>query len=47
MQAGHHFLFSGIFGFGDWYQVILGLPHQVALRIGMTVAIWRLIRPNK
>jgi hypothetical protein len=31
-----YFLFSGIFGFGDWYGVILGLPHQVALRVGMT-----------
>jgi hypothetical protein len=30
-------LFSGILGLGDWNQVILGLPHQVALRIGMSV----------
>ena len=32
-----YFLFSGIFGFGDWYQVIQGLPHQAAWRIGMTI----------
>jgi hypothetical protein len=33
-----YFMLSGIFGFGDWYEVIRGLPHQVALRIGMSVA---------
>ena len=32
-----YFMFSGIFGFGDWYQVILGLPHQALWRIGMTL----------
>jgi hypothetical protein len=32
-----YFMFSGVFGFGDWYQVILGLPHQAAWRMGMTV----------
>jgi hypothetical protein len=32
-----YFLFSGIFGFGDWQQVIAGLPHYVALRIAMAV----------
>ena len=37
LPGAGYFMFSGIFGFGDWYQVILGLPHQVALRIGMTV----------
>jgi len=31
------FLFSGIFGFGDWQEVIQGLPHQVPLRITMTI----------
>jgi hypothetical protein len=31
-----YFLFSGIFGFGDWFQIIVGLPHQMALRVGMT-----------
>jgi hypothetical protein len=37
LPGAGYFLFSGIFGFGDWYQVILGLPHQVALRVGMTI----------
>jgi hypothetical protein len=32
-----YFVFSGVFGFGDWYEVIFGLPHQAALRIGMSV----------
>jgi hypothetical protein len=32
-----YFMFSGIFGFGDWYQVILGWPNQIAWRIGMTL----------
>lgn len=51
-----YFLFSGISGFGDWNEVIRGLPHQGALRIGMTVfgavlyffAVWLLatsVRP--
>ena len=30
-------MYSGIFGFGDWQEVIRGLPHQSALRIGMTL----------
>jgi hypothetical protein len=33
-----YFMLSGIFGFGDWYEVIRGFPYQVALRTGMTVA---------
>jgi hypothetical protein len=37
LPGAGYFLFSGIFGFGDWFQVILGLPHQMALRIGMTI----------
>jgi hypothetical protein len=32
-----YFLFSGIIGFGDWQEVIRGLPHQAAWRIGMSV----------
>src|ERR1700761_1569784 len=51
-----YLLFSGISGFGDWNEVIRGLPHQGALRIGMTVfgavlyffAVWLLatsVRP--
>ena len=37
LPGAGYFLFSGILGLGDWYQVIAGLPHQAALRIGMTV----------
>jgi hypothetical protein len=37
LHGAGYFLFSGVFGFGDWNEVIRGLPHQVALRIGMTV----------
>jgi hypothetical protein len=36
LPAAGYFLFSGIFGFGDWFEVIRGLPHQAAWRIGMT-----------
>jgi hypothetical protein len=32
-----YFLFSGIIGFGDWQEVIRGLPHQAAWRVGMSV----------
>ncbi len=32
-----YFVFSGIFGFGDWQEVIRGLPHQGALRTTMTI----------
>ena len=37
LSGAGYFLFSGIAGFGDWYEVIRGIPHQVALRTGMTV----------
>jgi hypothetical protein len=37
LPGAGYFLFSGIFGFGDWYQVIRDLPHQAALRTGMTL----------
>jgi hypothetical protein len=37
LPGAGYFLFSGIFGFGDWNEVIRGLPHQPALRIGMTI----------
>ena len=37
LPGAGYFMFSGIFGFGDWYQVILGLPHEAALRVGMTI----------
>ena len=32
-----YFLFSGITGWGDWDEVIRGLPHQTAWRVGMTL----------
>jgi hypothetical protein len=32
-----YFMFSGIFGFGDWEQVIAGLPHQTLLRTAMSL----------
>lgn len=37
LPAAGYFMLSGITGFGDWQQVIDGLPHQTAVRIGMTV----------
>jgi len=37
LPGAGYFLFSGIFGFGDWYEVIHGLPHQAALRSATTV----------
>ncbi len=37
LPGAGYFLFSGISGFGDWFEVIRGLPHQVLLRITMTV----------
>jgi hypothetical protein len=37
LPGAGYFLFSGIFGFGDWQEVIRGLPHQAGLRIGMTI----------
>jgi len=37
LPGAGYFLFSGIFGFGDWQEVIHGLPHQVLLRTIMTI----------
>jgi hypothetical protein len=37
LPGAGYFLFSGIGGFGDWYEVIAGLPHQAGLRTGMTI----------
>ena len=37
MDGAGYFLFSGILGFGDWQEVIAGLPHYVALRVGMSI----------
>ncbi len=36
LPGAGYFMFSGIFGFGDWNAVIQGLPYQSALRVGMT-----------
>src|SRR5271170_3822020 len=36
LPGAGYFLFSGIFRFGDWNEVISGLPHHAALRIGMS-----------
>ena len=37
LTGAGYFMFSGIFGFGDWNEVISGLPHQVLLRTGMSL----------
>jgi hypothetical protein len=50
LPGAGYFLFSGISGFGDWNEVIRGLPHRPAWRAAMTVggaclyvfAVWRL-----
>ena len=36
LPGAGYFMFSGIFGFGDWNAVIQGLPYQSAWRLGMT-----------
>ena len=37
LPGAGYFLFSGIIGVGDWNEVIRGLPHQVELRIAMSL----------
>ena len=37
LPGAGYFVFSGMFGFGDWQEVIRGLPHQASLRIAMAV----------
>jgi hypothetical protein len=37
LPGAGYFLFSGIFGFGDWNEVIRDLPYHAALRIGMII----------
>lgn len=37
LTGAGYFLFSGVFGFGDWQEVIRGLPHQAALRVCMSL----------
>ncbi len=37
LPGAGYFMFSGIFGFGDWQAVIDGWPNQAAWRVGMAV----------
>ncbi len=37
LPGAGYFVFSGIFGFGDWQEVVRGLSHKGALRIAMTI----------
>ena len=37
LPGAGYFMFSGIFGFGDWFQVISGMPHQAVIRVIMTL----------
>ena len=37
LPGAGYFLFSGIFAFGDWYELIRGWPHETAWRVGMTI----------
>lgn len=50
LPGSGYFLFSGVFGFGDWYEVIRGLPHETLLRVliaifgaGLYCAVVRLL----
>lgn len=37
LSGAGYFLFSGCLGFGDWEQVIDGLPHYAAMRVAMAI----------
>jgi hypothetical protein len=37
LPGSGYFLFSGILGLGDWNEVIRGVPHQIPVRITMTI----------
>ncbi len=37
LPGAGYFLFSGVFAVGDWNEVIRGLPHQVAWRVGLAL----------
>jgi hypothetical protein len=37
LPGAGYFMYSGIFGVGDWQAVIRDLPHQVWLRVAMTI----------
>lgn len=38
LSGAGYFMFSGVFGFGDWQEVLDGLPHYAALRTAMAIA---------
>jgi hypothetical protein len=37
LDGSGYFLFSGVFGVGDWAAIIRGLPHEMLLRIVMSI----------
>ena len=37
LPGAGYFMLSGLAGFGDWAEVIRGLPHQFAIRTAMTL----------
>jgi hypothetical protein len=37
LPGAGYFMYSGISGFGDWQQVIRGLPHEGLVRVLMTI----------
>ena len=37
LPGAGYFMLSGIFGFGDWQEVIRGWPNQLAWRVGMSI----------
>jgi hypothetical protein len=37
LPAAGYFMLSGIFAFGDWWQVVKDLPHLVLVRVWMTL----------
>lgn len=38
LSGAGYFMFSGVFGFGDWQEVLDGLPHYFALRVTMALS---------
>jgi hypothetical protein len=38
LPAAGYFMLSGLAGFGDWYEVVAGLPHLALIRVAMTLA---------
>ena len=37
LPGAGYFIFSGVGAIGDWYDIIRGLPHELAIRIAMTI----------